>query len=79
MPQYYFDVRDSRGLVRDEEGMELPDRAQAEREAFLALVEMSKLLEDEDFPQRVTIDIRTAKGRVAVAKLALDLERLPEF
>lgn len=34
MPHYYFHVRNGNGLVEDEEGRDLPDRATARAEAL---------------------------------------------
>jgi hypothetical protein len=33
MPRYYFNIHDDAGVIRDEEGMELPDLAAARTEA----------------------------------------------
>jgi hypothetical protein len=33
MPTFYFDIRDTQNLYKDEEGMELPDLNAARREA----------------------------------------------
>jgi hypothetical protein len=33
MPRYFFDIRDGNELHRDEEGLDFPDLATAEREA----------------------------------------------
>ena len=38
--RYYFDMRDSDGLVIDEEGVELPTLAAAQEEAARSLAEM---------------------------------------
>jgi hypothetical protein len=33
MPRYFFNIRDDQGIVRDEEGMDLPDLQSAREEA----------------------------------------------
>ena len=42
MPFYYFDVRDSQGVHRDETGLELPDLDSAIREGRRALADMNR-------------------------------------
>jgi hypothetical protein len=41
MPRYFFDIRDGEELVRDDEGMELPDLEAAFREAARSLADLS--------------------------------------
>ena len=36
MPHYYFQIRDGDDLIRDDEGIELPDLSAARREAVLS-------------------------------------------
>ena len=49
MPRFYFDSRDGERLVRDEDGLDLPDLAAAREEASRALGEIIKdILPDGD-------------------------------
>ena len=41
MPLYYFHVRTDRGLVEDEEGIELPDMQAVRREALVSAHEFT--------------------------------------
>jgi DNA-binding IclR family transcriptional regulator len=41
MPRFYFDVREGRRFTRDEEGLEFPDLAAAERDAACAAAEIA--------------------------------------
>lgn len=42
MPLYYFDVRDSQGIHRDDVGVDLPDMETAIAEGRRALADMSR-------------------------------------
>lgn len=42
MRRYYFDLRDARGLIVDDEGYELSDLAAVQWEAVLSLVDRSR-------------------------------------
>jgi hypothetical protein len=65
MPRYYFHIRDGEEFVKDEEGIELEDIAEAQMEAAATLADVSK-----EFPLRspqplgfsLSIEVRDANG-----------------
>lgn len=63
--RYFFHIRDGVGLIRDEEGMELPDIAAAHREALASARDV--MLEDVKAamsPVARWVEITDAQDRV---------------
>ena len=75
MPLYYFDFRDSTGLLRDEEGFEHPDIDAAEREAM----EVAAGIGRDRFPQgdrSIIVEVRDELGqRVTAVAVTLHVDR----
>lgn len=64
MPNYFFDVRDSRGFYRDEFGDGFDDDRQAELQARLLLSEIAREQSlDENF-RSITCDVRDESDRI---------------
>lgn len=75
MPLYFFDIRDSQGVHRDETGLELPDLDSAIHEGRRALADMNRdalasggdqvleiLIRDHDEgPVRLALSVTTEK------------------
>ena len=62
MPRYFFDLTNGDGLVRDEEGLELADQAQAREVAVSSArdVAASEIREGREVSLRSFISIRDA-------------------
>jgi hypothetical protein len=77
MPRYFFDIRDGNELHRDEEGLDFPDLATAEREAAEAA---ACILRDSTRQNssltKVTIEVRDEHQRcIAAASAFVEVER----
>jgi hypothetical protein len=57
MPHFYFHLRQGGNIIKDDEGLDLPDRAAAQDEALKSLREIvaEKVLAADDFPDAVVI------------------------
>jgi protocatechuate 3,4-dioxygenase beta subunit len=76
MPRFYFDVRKGTDLVRDEEGLEFPDLASAEREAEDAAASLVRKLKHDGEPIKITIEVRDESGtRLTGASATFHVER----
>jgi hypothetical protein len=76
MPRFYFDIREGADLVRDEEGMEFPDLASAEREAEEAAASLVRNLRYAGKQIKITIEVRDERGtRLTGASATLHVER----
>jgi hypothetical protein len=78
MPQYYFDLRDSTGVLIDEEGVELRDIDVARQEAARALADMAReaLGGDTGQPaQHMTVEVRDNAGPVFQVKFSFEIQR----
>ncbi|SCB51217.1 hypothetical protein GA0061098_1015107 [Bradyrhizobium shewense] len=75
MQRYFFDIRDGRTLVVDEEGLELADDQAAEAEAARSLADMARDKVLAAASHVLTIEVRTAKGPVATARLQWELQK----
>jgi hypothetical protein len=63
--RYFFHVRDRRGLIRDDEGSELPDLAAAQIEAWLSARDFAMEDLKRGGPVLIReIEIEDEKGRV---------------
>jgi hypothetical protein len=76
MPTYYFDVREE-GVVRaDDEGLEMPDYAAAEREATETVAALAHDRFCEGREQAIVIDVRDEEGeRVLSVTASLSIVR----
>jgi hypothetical protein len=59
MPLYYFHVRTERGLVEDEEGIELADMQAVRREALVSTHEFTA---EAEWPGALTLEVEDASG-----------------
>ena len=75
MPTFYFDVRGDGGFIHDEDGLEVPDLATAEREA----AETAATIARDRFGRgeaEIVIDIRDERGaRVATVAASVSIIR----
>ena len=62
MPRYYFDLREDRTVVEDEEGLSLPDIDAAQREAAETAAEIGRDRLPKGGLRFVTIDVRDENG-----------------
>jgi hypothetical protein len=73
MPRYFFDFKDGRGSVADEEGSELTDLAEAKREAVGTLLGMAS----DGFPNgqlgELSLTVRDDTGTRFTARLLLEI------
>ncbi|ODM71886.1 DUF6894 family protein [Bradyrhizobium elkanii] len=72
MIRYYFDIRDDDGTYPDEEGMEFATQREAEVEAAESLAGLARDLATLDDRPDLSIEVRTAIGRVFQAALTFD-------
>ena len=78
MPRYFFDVQDG-GLVRDQDGIEFADAAQARTEALQALPDLAKDLRKVEDGRRISVIVRDAAGRsICEATLSIDTRWLTD-
>lgn len=63
MPLYYFHVRTERGLVQDEDGVDLPDLPSVINEA---LVSASEFLAEAEAPQALAFEVADEWGRMVL-------------
>lgn len=65
MPRYYFHIRDSGGLIRDENGAEFDSLSEAHHEAIkLAESMMAEIHEVGDVAAGQSIEVSDASGAV---------------
>jgi hypothetical protein len=77
--RYYFDMRDSDGLVIDEEGVELPTLAAAQEEAARSLADMARdadIASQKQNALEMAVEVRDNVGLVLQAKFCFELVRL---
>jgi hypothetical protein len=67
MVRYFFDVIADGALVRDEEGMILPNMDAAQREASQSLADLAREIIRTKRPPILTISVRTSEGPVCEA------------
>jgi hypothetical protein len=77
MERYYFDLRDSEGLVVDEEGLELQCVQAVQEEAALSLADAARngLRGSDDSLNQLTIEVRTDTGPFMRVCLSFDVAR----
>lgn len=79
MKRYYFDMRDGDEVIPDEEGMELATMKAVQREAALALVDLTRDeigLGQSDGPGRLmAIDVRYDNGPVLAVTFQFTFDR----
>lgn len=77
MGRYYFDLRDSKGLAVDEEGLELQDLAAVQEEAALSLVDAARdgLRRSDGELDEVSIEVRTEAGLFMRVNFSFNFER----
>jgi uncharacterized protein DUF6894 len=75
MPRYFFDIRDSKGMHRDETGVELSDLETAIAEGRRALAEMGIEEMGTGADDQLELLIRDGDGEARLA-LSMKTERL---
>jgi hypothetical protein len=73
MPRYFFDLRDGRGLVDDEEGSELTELAEAKREALGTLLGMASDALPDGRLGELSLTVRDDTGTRFTARLTLEI------
>lgn len=63
MPLYFFDTRDNDKLIRDDEGLELPDVQAATKEASRSLVELAQEVLPGKTEHCLRVDVRDDQDR----------------
>jgi hypothetical protein len=63
MPRYYFDLLDGEDLVKDEEGMDLPNISSAQTEATEFLTNMVEDIATRQSNPPMSIEVRDSEGR----------------
>ena len=77
MPLFHFDVREGVHFTADEDGLECPDIAAAEREAAETAASIGRDLLPKGTPRSVTVEVRNHHGqRVITATVTLALDRV---
>jgi hypothetical protein len=77
MTLFYFDVREGGRFAPDEEGLEFPDIAAAEREAAETAAAIGRDLLPRGADRSVTVEVRNEHGqRVLTATVSLELDRV---
>ena len=77
MPLFHFDVREGIRFTADEDGLELPDIAAAEREAAETAASIGRDLLPKGVARSVTVEVRNQHGqRVVTATVTLALDRV---
>ncbi len=78
MPRYYFDIRDSRGICRDDEGIELGCFEDALAQVQCLLPNLASDEAPRGDLSQVSCDVRDETGHVAYrAELTIKGERDP--
>ena len=77
MSRFFFDVREGARFTPDEEGLEFPNIAAAERAAAEAAAEIGRDLLPTGGTRSVTVEVRNQHGqRVATALVTLAIDRV---
>jgi hypothetical protein len=77
MPRCYFDVREGRLFVEDQDGLEFPDLDAVEQEAIQAAASMGKDRLPRGDTRDVTVEVRNERRqRVLTVKVSLEIDRV---
>ena len=77
MPYFYFDVREGDLLLKDEEGLDLPDIAAAEHEAADTVAMLARELLPRSQFRPVSVEVRDSAGQqLAVVSCAIVSRRV---
>ena len=77
MPRFYFDVREGRLFVEDQDGLEFPDLDAVEQEAIQAAASMGKDRLPRGDTRDVTVEVRNERRqRVLTVKVSLEIDRV---
>ena len=75
VPRYFIDLHDGANLVRDQEGVDLPDLAAARAQAVRMMTRLAQGLADPRDRQDFIIAVRDAQGAVRLRlRLSYDVE-----
>ena len=75
MPRYFIDLHDGANLVRDREGVDLPDLAAAQAQAIRMMTRIAQGLSDPQVRQDFIIAVRDDQGAVRLRlRLSYDIE-----
>ncbi|MCC8952909.1 hypothetical protein H8B02_05355 [Bradyrhizobium sp. Pear77] len=76
MPRYYFDLKDSKGIALDEEGLDLRDLVAAQNEAALSLGAMARdAVATASGADQMEIAVRDDDGPVMTVRFAFEIRR----
>jgi hypothetical protein len=78
MPRYYFDLKDSRGIFVDEEGLDLRDLEAAQKEAAQSLGGMARdavATVNGSGAEQLEIAVRDDDGPVMVVRFSFEINR----
>lgn len=73
MRRYYFDLRDAKGLIVDDEGYEFPDLAAVQWEAVLSLVDRSRDTSNGSVELRTDLEIEVRDDAGPVMQMSFKL------
>lgn len=76
MVRFFFDSRDNDHFLRDEEGLEFPDLAAAEREAAQALAEIALDVVPGSERRTLVIEVRDDLGPVFATRIVFEVVRM---
>lgn len=75
MPRYYFDLLDGEDLVKDEEGMDLPNISSAQTEATEFLTNMVEDIATRQSNPPMSIEVRDSEGPLFVLSFTFSSHR----
>lgn len=77
MPRFYFDVREGLAFTQDEEGLEYPNIARAEREACITAAEIGRDALPKGHVRDVTVEVKNEdRQRIVTVRLRMDVDRV---
>ena len=77
MPRCYFDVREGRLFVEDQDGLEFPDLETAEQEAIQAAASIGKERLPRGDTRDVTVEVRNERRQLVVTvRVELHIDRV---
>ncbi len=77
MPRFYFDVREGRLFVEDQDGLEFTDLDTAEQEAIQAAASIGKERLPRGDTRDVTVEVRNERRqRVVTVRVELHIDRV---
>jgi hypothetical protein len=75
MPRFYFDIQDSAGSHRDEDGSEFLDQSQTRAMALNVLAAIAQDVQSESDQRHFACDVRDETGRVIYTATLFEVGR----